>query len=240
VRFIIAHHTNARWEGGAIPDSDLIARVGGLMGELASAGVLLAGEGLRPSSEGVRVRFSGGERTVTPGPLEPGTELPAGFTILRTSSIDDAIEWATRQAEIAGDAEVDIRPVTEPWDIGMEPRPADLTTRRFMVLRKATAGTEAGESLSPDVRARLSELIALTTRDGVHVVSERMRPSRRGRRLQNTKNGVASFDGPFIETKELLGGYAIVSAPSLDEATGLAARYIQAVGAEVVDVRELE
>jgi hypothetical protein len=61
-----------------------------------------------------------------------------------------------------------------------------------------------------------------------------------GRRLQNTKDGVASFDGPFIETKELLGGYVIVSAGSLNEATRLASRYIQTVGAEQVDVRELE
>lgn len=240
MRFIIAHQTNAHWEGGAIPDSDLIARVGGLMGELAGAGVLLAGEGLRPSSEGVRLRFSAGERTITPGPFEPGNELPDGFTVLRTSSIDDAIEWATRQAEILGDVEVDIRPVTESWDIGMEARPADLTTRRYMVLRKATAATEAGARLSPEARARLSELIEETTQTGVRLAGERMKPSRRGRRLQNTKDGVASFDGPFIETKELLGGYVIVSAGSLDDATRVATRYIQTVGAEQVDVRELE
>ena len=109
-----------------------------------------------------------------------------------------------------------------------------------MVLRKATAATEAGARLSPEARARLSELIEETTRTGVRMAGERMKPSRRGRRLQNTKDGVASFDGPFIETKELLGGYVIVSVDSLDEATRVATRYIQTVGAEQVDVRELE
>jgi hypothetical protein len=154
--------------------------------------------------------------------------------------MDDAIEWATREAEIVGDGEIDIRPVTESWDIGMEPRPADLAARRYMVLRKATAATEAGASLPAEARARLSNLIEETSRTGVRLAGERMKPSRRGRRLQNTKDGVASFDGPFIETKELLGGYVIVSAGSLDDATRLATRYIQTVGAEVVDVRELE
>ncbi len=240
MRFIIAHQTNAHWERGAIPDPELIARVGRLMGELARTNVLLAGEGLRPSAEGVRLRFSGGERTITPGPFEPGDELSDSFTILRTSSMDDAIEWATREAEIVGDGEIDIRPVTESWDIGMEPRPADLAARRYMVLRKATAATEAGASLPAEARARLSNLIEETSRTGVRLAGERMKPSRRGRRLQNTKDGVASFDGPFIETKELLGGYVIVSAGSLDDAPRLATRYIQTVGAEVVDVRELE
>ncbi|HEY0876225.1 MAG TPA: YciI family protein [Vicinamibacterales bacterium] len=239
MRFMIAHQTNAHWESGAIPDSALTARVGAFMGELAHAGVLLAAEGLRSSCEGVRLRFSGGQRTITPGPLEPGNELPAGFTILHTSSIDEAIEWAARQAAITGDVEVDIRPVMEPWDVGLGPPPPE-PTRRYMVLRKATAASEAGEQLSRHSRARLSDLIEAATRNGAHVVSERLKPSRRGRRLQNTKDGVVSFDGPFVETKELLGGYAIVSSASLDEASRLAMRYIQTVGAEVVDVRELE
>jgi hypothetical protein len=67
-----------------------------------------------------------------------------------------------------------------------------------------------------------------------------LRPSRRGRRLTNTRNGVVMVDGPFAETKELVGGYVIVSADSLDEATGWAEGYIGAVDTPEVDVRELE
>ena len=78
------------------------------------------------------------------------------------------------------------------------------------------------------------------TRAGVHLVTETLRPSRRGRRLTNTRNGVVMIDGPFAETKELVGGYVIVSADSLDEATGWAERYIGAVDTDEVDVRELE
>ena len=77
-----------------------------------------------------------------------------------------------------GDGEIDIRPVTEPWDIGMDPRPANLVTRRYMVLRKATPATEAGVAPSPGQRAELSRLIEETTRTGVHLATETCVPAR--------------------------------------------------------------
>jgi hypothetical protein len=240
MRYIIMHKTSAHWEAGAIPDSELIARVGRLLRELGSAGMLLGAEGLRPTSEGVRVRFSGSKPTVTPGPFEHGNELPAGFSIVRTTSLETAVDWATRQAGITGDLEVDIRPVTEPWDIGMQPRPADVATRRYMVLRKGTAATEGDRAPPADARSRLAQLIEETTRSGVHLVTETMRPSRRGRRYTNTANGISYFDGPFAETKELIGGYVIVSCTSFEAACRCAARYMEAVDATEVDIRELE
>jgi hypothetical protein len=240
MRFILMHKTNAHWESGAIPSPELIARVGTLLGELAREGVLLAGEGLRASAEGVRLRFSAGTRTVLRGPFEGDNELAAGFSILRTPSLDDAIDWATRQADVLGDVEIDIRPVTEPWDIGMAARPADVSTRRYMVLRKASRATEAGETPSSAQRAELMRLIDETTRGGVHLVTETLRPSSRGRRYKNSRDGVGVLDGPFIETKELIAGYVIVSAPSLEDAGRCALQYLVAVEADEVDLRELE
>ena len=240
MRFIIIHKTNAHWETGANPGPGLVARVGALLNELAAAGVLLSGEGLRPSSEGVRLRFSDGRRIVIEGPFEAGNELPAGFTILRARSIADAIEWATRQARVLGDAEIDIRPVTEPWDIGLAPGPEGDSTRRYMVLRKGSAVTEAGTAPSVTERAELSRLIEETTRAGAHLVTENLRPSARGRRYKNSRNGISVFDGPFIETTEMIGGYVVVTAPSIADAGRFAERYIVAVEAEEVDVFELE
>jgi hypothetical protein len=240
MRFIIMHKTNAHWESGAIPSRELIARVGTLLGQLASTGALISGEGLRASSEGVRLKFASGVRSIIKGPFEGGNELPAGFSILRTRSLDDAIEWATRQAHALGDVEIDIRPVTEPWDIGMSAAPPDVSTRRYMVLRKATASTEAGEPLSSPRRTEFARLIAETTRGGVHLASETMRPSKRGRRYKNSSNGVSVFDGPFIETKELIAGYVIVSAASLEDAGRWAGQYLDVVEADEVDLRELE
>ena len=240
MRFMIAHKTNAHWESGAIPEPELIARVGTLLGELAKTGALLGAEGLRASSEGVRLRFAAGKRTIINGPFEGSNELPAGFSILRTRSLGDAIEWATRQADILGDVEIDIRPVTEPCDIDMVARPAAVSTRRYMVLRKATPSTEAGEAPSSQQRSELARLADETTRSGVHLVSETMRPSRRGRRYKNSRDGVSVYDGPFIETKELIGGYVVISAPSLEDAGRWAVQYVHAVEAGEVDLRELE
>lgn len=240
MRFIIMHSTNAHWESGAIPGPALIARVGTLLGELATEGVLLGAEGLRASSEGVRLRFTAGMRTLVHGPFEGDNELAAGFSIVRTRSLEDAIEWATREADVLGDVEIDIRPITEPWDIGMSATPAEVGVRRYMVLRKATPSTEAGEAPTPAQRTALAGLIDETTRSGMHLVTENIRPSRRGRRYRNSRDGVSVYDGPFIETKELIAGYVVVSAAALDDAGHWAVKYLHAVGAGEADLRELE
>ena len=109
-----------------------------------------------------------------------------------------------------------------------------------MVLRKATPATEAGGAPSSAQRAELARLIDETTRSGVHLVTETMRPSRRGRRYKNSRDGVSVYDGPFIETKELIAGYVVVSAASLEDAGRWAVPYLDAVEADEVDVRELE
>jgi hypothetical protein len=240
MRFIIMHKSSPYWEAGGVPSLELIARVGKLVGELAASKVLLGAEGLRASSEGARLTFSGGRRTIRKGPLEGNNELPSGFTILRVRSLDDAIEWASRQAKAVGDVEVDIRPVTELWDIGLAPRPENLRTRRYMVMRKATGASEAGEAPSPGARADVGRLIDETERAGAHVATVTMRPSSRGRRYKNSREGVRITDGPFTESKELIAGYVIVSAASLDEAGRWAFRYLEAVEADEVDVLEVE
>ena len=240
MRFMILHKTNAQWEAGAIPSPALIARVGALMGELAKSGRLEAGEGLRPSAEGVRLRFQGGEVTVHPGPFRGENELPAGFDILRVASREEAVQWATRLASVLGEGELDIRPVTEAWDIGMAPRPDPLTSRRYMVLRKATPASEAGAAPTPEQRAEMARLVEETRRTGMYLGGENLRPSARGRRYKNWRDGVTFTDGPFAESKELIAGYVLVRMDSLHEAGRLAERYLEVVGAEEVDVREVE
>jgi len=236
VRFTIMHKTNAQWESGAIPTPELIARVGQMVGGLAKAKVLLGAEGLRASSEGVRLTFSGGQRTVTKGPFKAVHELPAGFSILQTASLDEAIDWASRQAAVLGDVEIDIRPVTEAWDIGVVPKPANVTTRRYMALRKATASTEAGVKLTAAQRAEMARLMA----ESVHLTTESLQPSASGKRYTATSTGIHTTDGPFAESKELIAGYVIVSAQSVEDADRWAREYFHAVGAGEVDLRLLE
>jgi hypothetical protein len=238
MRFIIMHKTNAHWEAGAIPGPELVARVGRLIGELSAAHVLHGAEGLRATSQGARLRFASGVPAVIPGPFEGDHELAAGFSIVRATSLAAAIDWATRQAP-AGEEEVDIRPVTEPWDIGLGTRPADVETTRYMIVRKATAATEAGVAAPPmetsgAVRPAQGEAGAVT-----HMTSLSMRPSARGRRYKNSREGITFTDGPFTESKEMIAGYVVVSAASLQEADRWARRYFEAVGADEVELREL-
>ena len=240
MRFIVMHKTNARWEAGEIPGRELIERVGRLIGEMVDANVFLAAEGLRPSSEGILVTRSKGTSTVRKGPFEGDNELPAGFSILRVESADAAVEWASREAEVLGDVVIAVRSVTEPWDIGMAPRPENRTTRRYMALRKATAASESGTPLSREQRAKMAALIDEATLSGVHLATEALRPSRRGRRYRNSRDGVSVTDGPFTESKELIAGYVMFSAASREEADRWATRYIEVVEAEEADLMEVE
>ena len=223
-----------------MPGPDLLTRVGTLIQRMSQAGVLEGAEGLRPSSEGVRLDFASGECRITPGPLDGTNDLPAGFTIVQAETLNEAIEWATRQHASFEDAVVDIRPVTEPWDIGLADPPPDIATRRYMIVRRSTPATEAGEAPASPQRSALTRAIEEATRRGVHVATEHIRPTRRGRRYRNSRDGIGVYDGPFVETKELIGGYVIVSCLSLEEADRWAREYIRAVGAEEVDLRELE
>lgn len=239
MRFILMHKTNARWEAGATPSPELIARVGRMIADMSRAGVLLAGEGLRASSQGVRLVFTGGERSVTKGPFRGANELIAAFAILRTASIDEAVHWASRFAAIIGDVEIDIRPVTEPWDLGMAPKPPDLTTRRYMVMQKADRRTEAGVPPASGTAAALSALIAETTKSGVLLVFEQLAPSAQGVRFRFFGGETSMTDGPFTESKEMIAGFVIIRASSVHEAVEWAPRYAAAVGDIELDVRAL-
>ena len=108
-------------EAGVLPDQKLLAEMGKYNEELVKAGVMLAGEGLHPSSKGARVKFSGTKRTVVDGPFTESKELIAGFWLWQVRSLDEAIEWAKRCPNPTGEeSELEIRPVFEADDFGPE------------------------------------------------------------------------------------------------------------------------
>ncbi len=108
-------------EAGVMPSERLLAEMGRFNEELVNAGVMLAGEGLHPSSKGVRVKFSGSKRDVIDGPFAETKELVAGFWLWQVRSMDEAIEWARRCPNpMPGDSEIEIRPVFEAEDFGAE------------------------------------------------------------------------------------------------------------------------
>ena len=239
MRVILMHKSSPRWEAGATPSPELIARVGTMIGEMAQAGALLGAEGLRATSQGVRLAFAGGARNVTKGPFPGANELIAGFMIVRTGSLDEAIEWATRFAGVVGDVEIDIRPVTEPWDLGMTPKPAGLTTRRFMVMHKADRRSEAGIPPTPQQAAELEKLVDAMKTAGVLLSAEWMQPSSKGVRFVFAGGRRTMTDGPFAESKELIAGFVILRVESMREAIAWAPRYAEAVGDIELDVLAL-
>src|ERR687895_1801129 len=108
-------------EAGVLPDEKLLTEMGQFNEELVKAGIMLAGEGLHPSSKGKRVRFSGGKRTVIDGPFSETKELVAGFWLWQVKSMDEAVEWVKRCPNpTEGEAEIEIRPVFEAEDFGAE------------------------------------------------------------------------------------------------------------------------
>jgi len=114
---VIVKATEDSEQEGALPDPQLMADMNKYTDELIKAGVLLAYEGLHPSSKGARVHFSGKNRTVTDGPFAETKELVAGFSILQVKSLEEAIEWVKRSPNChAGESEVEIRQVFEPED----------------------------------------------------------------------------------------------------------------------------
>jgi hypothetical protein len=111
-------------EAGRLPSEALLSAMGQYNEALVRAGILLAGEGLKPSAQGKRVQFAGANRTVTDGPFTATKELVAGFWLWQVRSMDEAIEWVKRCPNpMPGDSEIEIRPVFGPEDFGGEMTP---------------------------------------------------------------------------------------------------------------------
>jgi hypothetical protein len=124
MRFMVIVKGDADTEAGAMPDEAMLTAMGKYNEELAKAGVMLAGEGLHPSSKGARVKFSGDKRTVIDGPFTEAKELVAGFWILEVKSKDEVIEWVKRCPNpTGGESEIEIRQVFEADDFGAEYTP---------------------------------------------------------------------------------------------------------------------
>jgi len=121
MRVMVLVKANEKYEAGAMPDEQALTAMGTFNEELVKAGVLLAGDGLHPSSRGKRIAFGGGKKTVLDGPFAETKELIAGFWLWQVRSLDEAVEWLKRAPFT--DETVEIRPVFEAEDFGKELAP---------------------------------------------------------------------------------------------------------------------
>ena len=124
MRFMIIVKANADSEAGVMPSEQLLTEMGRYNEELVKAGVMLAGEGLHPSSRGARVYFNGAKRSVVDGPFSEAKELIAGFWLIQAKSLEEAVEWVKRCPNpMNGESQIEIRQVFEAEDFGAEYTP---------------------------------------------------------------------------------------------------------------------
>jgi hypothetical protein len=239
MRFMVMHKNDKHTEAGERPSPELVAKMGEFIGEHASKGQFLGGEGLGRSSTRTRLTFRGGDCVVKHGPYAGSNELPAATLLLKVESRDQAIGWAQRYGKILVDGEIELGPVTEPWDLGFGSKPADAPLRILMLV-KADRTSEAGQPLSPKQKADLTRLRTEMTKAGVLVSSETLQPSSKSKRLTFTNHRLSVLDGPFSESKELIGGFALLALPSFEAVIEACTRYAAILGGTLeIDVRPL-
>lgn len=240
MRYVVMHKASPADEVGTPPPQKLIQDMGRLIGDAIKTGVFLNGDGLHPSGRRLRLSFRRANCTVTKGPYAGEHELPAAFAAIRVRTQDEAIAWAKRYgAAVGGDLDLEVGALVEQWDLGA-PKPAGEVPLRFLVVHKANAATEAGGTPAAPSSAALAKLLEESTRSGVLLYRETLLPSAKARRLLYTGGKRRVVDGPFSESKELIGGFSILQMRSLDEVVEWTDRYARILGGNVeVDVRPI-
>jgi hypothetical protein len=239
MRFMIMHKNDPHTEAGEPPPPALIAKMGEYIGEHAQRGTFLGGEGLGRSATRTRLTFHAGHCVVKHGPYQGEHELPAAALILTVRSRDEGVGWAQRYGKILGDGELELAALVEPWDLGFGAKPDDAPLR-LLLIEKVDADTEAG-TRSAKKKAELTRLQTEMTKAGVLTSAERLQPSAKAKRLMFTNNQLRALDGPFAESKELIGGFSLMRLPSIDVAVEECRRYIAILGGTgEIDVRPLE
>ena len=157
--------------------------MGRLVRESLKKGIFLDGAGLHRSARRVRLRCKGGRCDVERGPYQGENELVASMALIRIDSIDAAVEQARRFGAALGDAEIEIGPVVEPWDLTGPPKPADVKGEQFLLLFKGDADYERGRRLPPERAAAVAHLDDELASKGVLIKRHRIAPSSTGKRL---------------------------------------------------------
>jgi hypothetical protein len=238
MRFMIMHKNDPRTEAGEKPPRELVEKMGAFIGGHAQAGRLIDGAGLGASKTRTRLSFRDGACTVKHGPYRGEHELPASMLLLKVRTRDEAIGWAERYGKILGTGELELGKVNEPWDIGLMSAPEN-PPLQLLLIEKADPAFEAG-SRSPKQKAELTRLRTEMTKAGVLVRTTDLQPSSKARRLVFTDNDLQVLDGPFSESKELVGGFAVLELSGMDEAIALCRTYGAILGGTLeIDVRPL-
>jgi hypothetical protein len=236
---MIMHKNDPKTEAGEPPPMELVTRMGAFIGDYAKTGRFVDGAGLSGSKTRTRLVFRDGKCTVKEGPYRGEHELPAATLLLKVRTREEALGWAERYGKILGDCELELGKVNEPWDIGLMPRPEN-PPLQLLLIEKADQATEAG-GRSAKQKAELARLKTEMTEAGVLVRSLALKSSATAKRLVFKNNDLRVLDGPFSESKELLGGFAVMELPDIDEAIAMCRRYADILGGTLeIDVRVVD
>ena len=236
MRFMMMHKNDPKAEAGEMPPMELVHEMGAFIGEFAKSGRLIDGAGLLGSKHRTRLRFRDGQCTTKQGPYRGETELPAAALQLKVKTREEALGWAERYGKLLGDCELEVGKVTEPWDLGMVKEPPNAPLQ-VLLIEKADAVTEGGGRTAKQ-KADISRLKTEMTKAGVLVKSLRLQPSAKAKRLNFRNNDLTIIDGPFAESKELLGGFAVLDLKDFEEAIDVSRRYAKILGGTLeVDLR---
>jgi hypothetical protein len=239
MRFMIMHKNDPKTEAGQPPPMELVHKMGAFIGEYASTGRFVDGAGLAGSRTRTRVACRKGDCTTTPGPYAGERELPANMLLLKVKTREEGLAWAERYAKILGDADLEVGKVNEPWDIGLMPAPEN-PPLQVLVIEKSSAATE-GAGHSAATKSAIDALKKEMTDAGVLQRSIQLKPSRTAKRLNFVDHKLTVIDGPFAESKELIGGFAVMELADMDEAIAMTTRYAEILGGTLeVDIREVE
>ena len=240
-------------EAGQMPSPELIEAMEKYNAELIDAGAFVTAEGLQSSSKGARLMLHNGKRFRTDGPFSEAKEVIAGFWIIDVASKAEALEWAMRipfeadtEANRAGDAgEVEVRrvfrlddfPVNESesgwreqeaeWQEQPTIAPLDPTKKRFFCSTNGDKSTEAGEMPSEELLAAMGAYMGEQAAKGIALGGEGLAPTSEGFKVTFQNGNRTVTDGPFLETKEIVGGFGIIQAASLEEAIELGWEFLE-------------
>jgi hypothetical protein len=228
MRFLILRKADAETEAGAMADAALIDAMGSYNKQLIDGGIMVAGEGLHPSRTAVRMSLAQGKVTITDGPFTETKELVAGFSVFEAASKEEAIAWIKRWPVEDGHGNVEIE-IREGGCAGgcAEVHAAAAAAaggKRFVVMLRSSADLEAETPVAQDVLDRLDAHNAAEAKAGRLLGADGLRSSARGARVK-FKGGVPTVvDGPFTEIKEMIAGYWLIRANSMEEAIAWARR----------------
>jgi hypothetical protein len=245
MQFLIIRKADNDSEAGARPTRELIEAMGDYVDTLAAEGRFLAGEGLKPSREGVRVTFGPDRKAVVQdGPFAETKELVAGISIIEAGSMDEAVDWVKGwPAEDAhGDAVVDIRPIGCPGGLGGfgDPSEADSPQSRYVVMLKANERSETDWNPGPEILGRMVEANRAGNEAGFLIAGHGLSSSRHAKRVGFSKGKPTVFDGPFAEIKEMVAGFWVLRVDSLDDVIAWTETYPFPDGNDArLEIREL-